>query len=266
MEEKFVTSLLSTEAEEANYPGDITTSGNWPGVAPGSVGMDNVISPKYCSLSAFATLFAGKEKPQVLWVRGAEDQIVSDTSLLDFGFLGQLGLVPGWPGTEVCRPRPMVSQMPLLLDAYTDNGGRYREELIEDCGLSPHIEKPEEFERLLTAALRGEAACSGFRSALEFRDIEVPLEVLVSQVFKGPVLFHLGENLVHAPDELVISLKDDAELLVCRVLPDDNGVFHLEVAEVNGRCEVGDEGVYPATLEGRAGLLGGLVDADFPLR
>lgn len=154
MEEELVTSLLSTKVEKANYPGDATGSGNWPGVAPGSFGMNNAISPKYCNLSAFATAFEGEKKPEVLWIRGAEDQIVSDTSFLDFGFLGQLGVVPGWPGSEVYPPQPMVSQMRTLLDTYTGNGGRYREEVIEDCGHSPHIEKPGEFERLLNVALR----------------------------------------------------------------------------------------------------------------
>ncbi|HLL07010.1 MAG TPA: hypothetical protein VK539_40920 [Myxococcaceae bacterium] len=33
----------------------------------------------------------------MLRIRGADDQIVSDTSLFDFGLLGSLSAVPGWP-------------------------------------------------------------------------------------------------------------------------------------------------------------------------
>ena len=48
-------------------------------------------------LAAAAQVAGG---PDVLSVRGDSDQIVSDTSLVDLGYLGQLGAVPGWPGAE----------------------------------------------------------------------------------------------------------------------------------------------------------------------
>ena len=145
-EETYVTSMLSTKTGEGHYSGDAATSQNWPTVAPGARGMNNAISSKYCDLSAFARLSGG---PDVLWVRGSDDQIVSDTSFLDFGYLGQLGFVPGWPGEEAYPPQPMVSQTRAVLNDYIANGGTYREETIPDCGHSPHIEKPEEFRKLL---------------------------------------------------------------------------------------------------------------------
>jgi pimeloyl-ACP methyl ester carboxylesterase len=151
-EEAFLTSLLSTKVSEQNYPGDMAASENWPNIAPGEKGMNNAISPKYCDLSGFAEI---NPKPEVLWIRGADDQIVSDASLLDFGLLGQLELVPGWPGEEVFPPQPMVSQTRAVLEAYKANGGNYREEVFEECGHSPHIEKPEEFRRILLASLAG---------------------------------------------------------------------------------------------------------------
>jgi pimeloyl-ACP methyl ester carboxylesterase len=43
----------------------------------------------------------------------------------------------------------MVSQIRTLLDTYARNGGIYREEVIEDCGHSPHVEKPERFRQAL---------------------------------------------------------------------------------------------------------------------
>ena len=145
-EEVFLSSMLSTETGEENYPGDATGSENWPGVAPGTKGVNNAISPKYCNLSGFADI---GPRPPVLWVRGADDAIVSDTSLLDFGYLGQLEAVPGWPGPEAYPPQPMVAQTRAVLEDYAGNGGGYREEVIPDCGHSPHVETPEKFRELL---------------------------------------------------------------------------------------------------------------------
>ena len=145
-EEVFLSSMLSTKVSEENYPGDTTVSRNWPNVSPGTKGMNNAISPKYCNLGGFAGI---GPKPPVLWIRGAEDAIVSNASLLDFGHLGQLGVVSGWPGEEVYPPQPMVSQIRAVIKAYGQNGGSYREEVIEDCGHSPQIEKPEEFRQTL---------------------------------------------------------------------------------------------------------------------
>jgi pimeloyl-ACP methyl ester carboxylesterase len=78
---------------------------------------------------------------------------VSDTSLFDFGYLGRLGLVPGWPGEAVYPPQPMVGQMRALLERYAAHGGRFREEVLADTGHCPHLEKPREFERLLFSFL-----------------------------------------------------------------------------------------------------------------
>lgn len=149
-EEVLLSSMLSTKVVEGNYPGDATPSNNWPNVAPGARGMNNAISPKYCDLRGFAKV---DPRPPVLWIRGADDPLVSDTSLLDFGYLGQIGVAPGWPGEEVYPPQPMVSQTRAVLDAYVQNGGSYREAVIEDCGHSPHVEKPEEFRQTLFSFL-----------------------------------------------------------------------------------------------------------------
>jgi pimeloyl-ACP methyl ester carboxylesterase len=149
-EEVFLSSLLNSTTGEANYPGDLTPSNNWPGVAPGTTGVNNALSPKYCNLSGFAAI---TPQPKVLWIRGDSDQIVSDTSLFDFGFLGQLGAVPGWPGAELYPPQPMISQIRAVFEAYRARGGYYREEVIANAGHSPHIEQPEAFRPLLFAFL-----------------------------------------------------------------------------------------------------------------
>ncbi len=149
-EEAFVSSMLSTKCGEANYPGDMTPSGNWPSVAPGTRGVLNTMAPNYCNLSAFGSLQSG---PPILWVHGANDQIVSDQSLFDFGTLGQLGAVPGWPGEEVFPPQPMWVQTRAVLEQYKAHGGSYREAIFAETGHSPHIERPAEFRQELFALL-----------------------------------------------------------------------------------------------------------------
>lgn len=147
-EEIYVTSILSCKVVEGIYPGDMTPSNNWPNVAPGVQGPNNALSPKYLNQVAFATI---NNKPPVLWIRGANDQIVSDTSLFDFGFLGQLGAVPGWPGAEIYPPQPMIAQIQTVMNAYAVNGGEYTEVVLPDCGHSPHIEKQDEVFGLFDA-------------------------------------------------------------------------------------------------------------------
>ena len=151
-EEAYVTALLTTVVGEGNYAGDSVASANWPGVGPGTRGVNNAFSPKYCDLSGFAAI---TPRPPVLWIRGDSDQIISDTSLLDFGTLGQLGAVPGWPGAEVYPSQPMVSQMRGVLEAYQSAGGSFREEVVANSGHSPHIEQPAVFRELLLGFLEG---------------------------------------------------------------------------------------------------------------
>lgn len=149
-EERFVDSLLTTRTGVDFYPGDLTTSEHWPTVAPGTRGMNNAISGKFVNLSEFAQI---DPKPDVLWIRGADDQIVSDTSMFDFGYLGQIGAVPGRP--KDYPPQPMIGQLQALFGAYRANGGKVREEVFADTGHSPHIERPVDFNRLLAEALAG---------------------------------------------------------------------------------------------------------------
>jgi len=149
-EEILLSEILRAKVGDYNYPGDRAPSPNWPNMAPGRWGIVNAFSPRYCDLREFAEI---NPRPDVLWVRGADDHTVSDASAADFAYLGKIGMVPDWPGEEVYPPQPMVSQIRALLDRYEAGGGTYREEVFADCGHTPHIEKADAFGRVLTAFL-----------------------------------------------------------------------------------------------------------------
>jgi pimeloyl-ACP methyl ester carboxylesterase len=153
-EEELLSGLLSERVGPDNYPGDLTSSENWPGVAPGVLGPINAISPKYAVGLADAVL-AADPKPPVLWVRGADDQIVGDFSMFDLAALGKVGAVPGWPGEEACPPQPMVGQTRAVLERYAAAGGHFREVVLAECGHTPYIEKPQAFNAAFHALLAG---------------------------------------------------------------------------------------------------------------
>ncbi len=149
-EEAILDAMLATAVGVDNYPGDVAQSPHWPHVAPGSRGVVNAISPRYCDVSGFAA--SGCRAP-VLWVRGDWDAIIGDTSPLDLAVLGQLGVVPDWPGADVHPPQPMVGQLRAVLDAYAAAGGSYREEVLPEAGHFPFTQQPERFATLLAAHL-----------------------------------------------------------------------------------------------------------------
>jgi len=151
-EEDFLTAALMEKMGDDRYPGDFVASPNWPNVAPGVWGPINAGSPKYV-LDDVPALLATQPKPPILWIRGSHDMIVSDNSMFDFGALGKLEFVPGWPGDEVYPPQPMVSQTRAVLEQYAAQGGSFQEHVIQDTAHGPHIEKPDEFNALLHAFL-----------------------------------------------------------------------------------------------------------------
>lgn len=152
-EEDLLSSLLTEKVGPEKYPGDMTPSENWPNVAPGKFGPINAISPKYIGDSV-EKLINAAPKPFILWVRGSDDQIVSDNSLFDMGTLGKLDLVPGWPGEEVYPPQPMVSQTRYVLEQYQAKGGSFEEVVMVDTAHTPYVEKPQEFMTEFKKALK----------------------------------------------------------------------------------------------------------------
>lgn len=147
-EEALLSGVLSEKIGPQKYPGDSVPSANWPGAAPGRFGPANAISPKYVG-DTVERFLAADPRPPILWVRGAEDQIVSDHSLFDMGTLGAAGAVPGWPGAEVFPPQPMVGQTRAVLERY----GSFREHVIPETGHSPQIERPDLVDPLFHAHL-----------------------------------------------------------------------------------------------------------------
>ena len=141
-EDTWVESMLSTVTGVDNHPGDAAASAHWPGFAAGTRGVLNAMSPANLDLTAIVGL---PVKPPVLWLRGDRDPIVSDTSFFDLNYLGELGVIPGWPGADAAPAQPMVSQTRAVLDRYAANGGSYREVVFEGAGHSPHLEDPSRF-------------------------------------------------------------------------------------------------------------------------
>jgi pimeloyl-ACP methyl ester carboxylesterase len=159
-EEIWVDSMLTTATGPDNYPGDSEPSENWPGFAAGTRGVLNTLVPRYLNLTGIVDI---SPKPPILWVRGENDLIVSDTSFFDINYLGQLGVIPGWPGEDVAPAQPMVSQMRAVLDRYADAGGSYRELLIQNSGHGPHLDHPAEFNEALASHVR-DASSAGSAS------------------------------------------------------------------------------------------------------
>ena len=147
--------VLSTAIGEDNYPGDAKPVPSWPGIGPGDRGVLNAMAPRHFNVAE--ALVAATAKPPVVWVRGDRDAIVSDTSLFDLAYLGSLGVLPDWPGAEACPPQPMVGQTRAVLERYAADGGSFREVVYENCGHSPHVERPAEVTAELLRLIGGPA-------------------------------------------------------------------------------------------------------------
>lgn len=137
-----VDEVLKSNVGDGGFPGDFTTSENWPGIAPGTTGILNALSGKYSNWSGIVDI---DNKPPVLWVHGTADIVVADSSAWEMGTLGQMGLVPDWPGEEVFPPQQMVTQIRSVLAAYADAGGRVQMEMFEGSGHGPLFDAADRF-------------------------------------------------------------------------------------------------------------------------
>jgi pimeloyl-ACP methyl ester carboxylesterase len=149
-EDLLVEEILMSSIGDDGYPGDAAASENWPGAGPGTRGILNALSPKYCDWSWLPDL---EPQPPVLWTHGERDVVVADGSALELGTLGAGGVVPGWPGEDVFPPQPMVTQIRDVLGRYRDAGGRAEEEFFPGSGHGPHVDAADAWARRFTAFL-----------------------------------------------------------------------------------------------------------------
>jgi len=155
-EDQWLESFLSTHMGAEDFPGDYVPSTNYPYTAPGVWGANNALSRKY--VPDLTPLYTKNPKHTILWIRGSHDTVVSDTSLRDIGTLAKMGLVPmipNYPGAEIFPPQPMLAQTRAVLEQYKAHGGDYQEAILMDAGHVPYLEKPNEFNALLHAHLKG---------------------------------------------------------------------------------------------------------------
>jgi pimeloyl-ACP methyl ester carboxylesterase len=144
-EDMLVEEILKSVTGDDGYPGDATPSANWPTIAPGTRGILNALSPKYCNWSDIVDL---DPKPPVLWTHGTADIVVADASAWEMGTLGKMGAVPGWPGDDVFPPQPMVTQIRNVLEQYRDNGGHVQFEMFEGSGHGPLFDAADRWSKL----------------------------------------------------------------------------------------------------------------------
>jgi pimeloyl-ACP methyl ester carboxylesterase len=152
LEDLWVASMLSTKTGVDNYPGDLAASDNWPGFAAGTKGVLNTMAPQHHDVSGIVDLAV---KPPILWIHGDKDAIVADGSFFDLNMLGQVGVIPGWPGVDVAPPQPMKLQTRAVLDRYAANGGAYREVALPEAGHAPHLDEADAFVVELVRHLDG---------------------------------------------------------------------------------------------------------------
>jgi pimeloyl-ACP methyl ester carboxylesterase len=145
-EDMLLDEVLKSVTGDDGYPGDSVPSEHWPGMAPGTRGILNALSGKYCHWADIVSL---SPKPPVLWTHGTADIVVADGSAWEMGTLGKLGFVPGWPGEEVYPPQPMVSQIRNVLEEYRSKGGRVEIEFFEGSGHGPLFDAADRFSLLL---------------------------------------------------------------------------------------------------------------------
>jgi pimeloyl-ACP methyl ester carboxylesterase len=141
-EDLLLDEILKSQTGDDGYPGDLSPSESWPTVAPGTRGILNALSPKYCDWSGIVDL---DPKPPILWVHGTADIVVADGAAWEIGTLGKMGAVPGWPGEDEFPPQPMVRQIRDVLERYRDAGGRVEMEMFEGSGHFPAMDARERF-------------------------------------------------------------------------------------------------------------------------
>ena len=143
--------MLSTRVGDDHYPGTSRPVPAWPGFAQGDRGVLNTMAPTHFRIASLAAM---EPRPPVLWVRGADDVIVSDTSLYDLGLPGIHRGRARLAGGRTCGRRSRWSRRPeACLTATPHQAAITTETVIEDSGHGPHLDQPERFMAALVQHL-----------------------------------------------------------------------------------------------------------------
>ena len=145
--DKLLDAVLTTRVGNDWYPGNAVESPFWPGLAPGDRGIVNAFSRRYFDASDIVDI---RPKPPLLWLRGADDLIIDDDDALK----NSKPRESDWQGAYACPPQPMLRQIRSVLENYRNKGGVFNEQVIENAGHTPFIEKPDEFNRVFMDFLR----------------------------------------------------------------------------------------------------------------
>lgn len=138
--DKLLDALFSTHVGDDWYPGNAVKSSFWPGLAPGTRGVVNAFSRRYFDSSDIVDI---RPKPPVLWIRGVDDLIICDEDTLKNSNPED----GSRRGTNSCHPQPMLRQIRFVLENYRNKGGVIKDQVIEDAGHTPFLEKPAEFNQ-----------------------------------------------------------------------------------------------------------------------
>jgi pimeloyl-ACP methyl ester carboxylesterase len=157
-EDMLVEEVLKSVTGDDGYPGDTAASANWPGIAPGTRGILNALSGKYCN---WASIVALEPKPPVLWTHGTADIVVADGSAWEMGTLGKLGVIPGWPGEDAFPPQPMVAQIRNVLERYRQAGGHVQMEMFDGSGHGPLFDAADRWSNVFFSFLSSAEVIAG---------------------------------------------------------------------------------------------------------
>ncbi len=156
-EDALVAAMLQAHLGPDRLPGDTRQSPHWPGFVPGVHGPINAMAPLY-NQWVLPELVSADPKPNLLWVHGADDAVICNSSPSDPGAQGKLGLRNDWPGEDEFPPQPLLTQVEHAVDQYERHGGRVKRCPMADVGHTPYLERPEQFQQELFRHLTENAA------------------------------------------------------------------------------------------------------------
>jgi hypothetical protein len=144
--EKLATMGFDMDLTEQGYPGDWDKSEYWPYRKPGKWGVVNALSPLYQQNILEKLKQSTEHKPELVWIHGKQDGIVSNQSYADVGHLGKLGIIPDWPGDHRYPTQKMIDEIREMFQLKKEQGHEVAEHTLEKCGHFPFLESVEFWE------------------------------------------------------------------------------------------------------------------------